>query len=116
VRDGYITLTRPVRAFGVAEEPMTGTARSSEGLDHRRRRLLFRAWHRGTREMDLIMGRFADAALADLNEIELAEYERLMDLPDPDLYAWVTGERLVPPVHDTALFRRLRAFHWNPGA
>ena len=95
---------------------MTGTARSSEGLDHRRRRLLFRAWHRGTREMDLIMGRFADAALADLSEIELAEYERLMDLPDPDLYAWVTGERLVPPAHDTVLFRRLRAFHWNPGA
>jgi len=116
VRDGYITLTRPVRAFGVAEEPMTGTARSSEGLDHRRRRLLFRAWHRGTREMDLIMGRFADAALADLSDAELADYERLMDLPDPDLYAWVTGERLVPPVHDTALFRRLRAFHWNPGA
>lgn len=95
---------------------MTGTARSSEGLDHRRRRLLFRAWHRGTREMDLIMGRFADAALADLSDTELADYERLMDLPDPDLYAWVIGERPIPPAHDTALFRRLCAFHRTPGA
>ena len=39
---------------------MTGSSRSSDGLDPRRRRLLFRSWHRGTREADLIMGRFAD--------------------------------------------------------
>ena len=48
------------RAFGVGQD-MTGTTRSSAGLDERRRRLLYRSWHRGTREMDLIMGRFADA-------------------------------------------------------
>jgi antitoxin CptB len=42
---------------------MTGTIRSSDGLDVRRRRILFRAWHRGMREMDLIMGRFADAVI-----------------------------------------------------
>ena len=42
---------------------MTGSQKSSEGLDPRRRRLLFRAWHRGSREMDLIMGPFADAWL-----------------------------------------------------
>ena len=58
----YIRLARPVRAFGVrACAQCTMTERSSEGLDERRRKLLFRAWRRGVREMDLIVGRFADA-------------------------------------------------------
>ena len=90
---------------------MTGTALSSDGMDERRRRLKFRAWHRGTREMDLILGRFADAVIADLDDQDLSEYERLMELPDPDLYAWVSGEQPVPVGYDTAFFRRLRAFH-----
>ena len=90
---------------------MTGSTRSSEGLDVRRRRLLFRAWHRGMREMDLIMGRFADHALTDLADVELAEFERLIDVPDWDLLAWITGNIAVPPNFDTALFQRLRLFH-----
>jgi antitoxin CptB len=90
---------------------MTGTARSSEGLDARRRRLLFRCWHRGMREMDLIMGRFADAAVEQLTSDELAEFEHLMEAPDRELLAWITGEAEVPPEYDTALFRRLRDFN-----
>jgi antitoxin CptB len=95
----------------VDEEPMTGTTRSSEGLDLRRRKLLFRAWHRGMREMDLIMGRFADDAIAELGELDLNAFERLMEVPDRELLAWVTGEAAVPASHDTSLFRRLREFH-----
>jgi len=90
---------------------MTGTTRSSDGLDVRRRKLLYRSWHRGTREMDLIMGRFADACLADFTVAELDEYERLIDVPDPDLYAWVSGEKAAPANYDTALLRRLRDFN-----
>ena len=90
---------------------MTGSTRSSEGLDVRRRRLLFRAWHRGMREMDLIMGRFADHAVEGLADGELTEFERLIDAPDRDLLAWVTGEIDVPETYDTALFQRLRQFH-----
>ena len=90
---------------------MTGSTRSSEGLDHRRRRLLFRAWHRGTREVDLITGRFADAHIGTLSEAEIEAFEQLMDVPEPELYAWVTGTAETPAEHDTALFRRLRAFH-----
>jgi antitoxin CptB len=90
---------------------VTGMARSSDGLDARRRRLLFRSWHRGTREMDLILGRFADAAIAELSDAELDDYERLMERPDPELYAWITGEMPVPGDHDTAIFKRLRTFH-----
>ncbi len=89
---------------------MTGTTRSSEGLDERRRRLLFRSWHRGTREMDLIMGRFADAHIGELSDAELDAFERLTDVPEPELYAWITGERPVAAEHDTALFHRLRQF------
>jgi antitoxin CptB len=90
---------------------VTGTTRSSLGLDVRRRRLLYRAWHRGTREMDLIMGRFANAALAALSDAEVDEFERLADVPDPELYAWVTGSRPVPDTYDLAVLRRLRDFH-----
>ncbi len=60
---------------------MTGTTRSSDGLDDRRKRLLFRCWHRGTREMDLILGRFADVAITALTDEELGTLERL--IPDP---------------------------------
>lgn len=88
---------------------MSGTARSSEGLDVRRRKILFRAWHRGIREMDLIMGRFADASVDALSEPELTEFEKLMDLPDQQVLAWITGEAAVPPAHDGPLLRRLRA-------
>jgi antitoxin CptB len=89
---------------------MSGTTRSSEGLDQRRRKLLFRSWHRGTREMDLIMGRFADATIDQLAEEEIGELERLIEAPDPELLAWITGEADVPPDYATALFRRLRDF------
>lgn len=76
----------------------------------RRRRLLFRAWHRGTREMDLVMGRFLDTVIAGLTAAELGEIERWIDVPDPQLYAWVTGEEELPADYDTPLFRRWRQF------
>jgi antitoxin CptB len=98
------------------EDGMTGTTRSSEGLDTRRRKLLFRSWHRGMREMDLIMGGFADAKVAELSERELAEFERLIEASDRDLLAWITGEEAVPADFDSALFRDLCAFHLRPGA
>jgi antitoxin CptB len=94
---------------------MTGTKRSSEGLDLRRRKLLFRSWHRGLREMDLILGGFADARVAQLNEGELSEFERWIDVPDRDLLAWVTGEEVVPADFDSPLFRDLRDFQLTPG-
>jgi antitoxin CptB len=90
---------------------MTGMTRSSDGLDPRRRKLLFRCWHRGLREMDLILGRFADREIDRLSENEVTELERLTELPDPQVLAWLTGGDAVPQEFDTALFRRLRDFH-----
>ena len=80
-------------------------------MDERRRRLLFRAWHRGMREMDLVLGRFADNALAGLSDSELAEIERWLDVPDQQMFAYVLGTEAAPPDIDTSLFRRLRSFH-----
>jgi len=93
------------------EKLVTGSTRSSEGLDARRRRLLFHSWHRGIREMDLILGRFADAHIGELSDAELDDYERLIEEPDPDLLNWVTGASVTPATYDTAMFRRLRDFH-----
>ena len=84
-------------------------------LDVRRRRIAFRAWHRGTREMDLIMGRFVDAQLARFSVADLDAVETLLEWPDPDLYKWVTGEETAPADADHALLGRLRDFHMNAG-
>ena len=81
------------------------------GLDPRRRRTLFRAWHRGTREMDLLFGQFADARLRTLSEAELDDFELLMEAPDRDVFSWLTGEVPTPGNYDTPVFRHLRDFH-----
>ena len=86
---------------------MSGSTLRSSALDERRRRILFRAWRRGVREMDLIMGRFADAYLLTMNEDELAEFERLLDVPDPQALAWIIGGEHPPREFDTPLFARL---------
>ena len=90
---------------------MTGSTRSSEGLSERQRRLLFRSWHRGIRETDLLLGRFADAHIADLSDGELDLYERLLDVPDHDLYVWVTGEAAIPQDYQSELLTRIVRFH-----
>jgi antitoxin CptB len=94
---------------------MTGTGISSGGLSERRRRLLFRCWHRGIREMDLVLGRFADAHIATLSEAELDEVEKWLEFPDQQIFAWVNGAQKAPAEVDTVLFRRLRDFHHGAG-
>jgi len=88
---------------------MSGSMLSSAALDERRRKILFRAWRRGMREMDLVMGRFADLYLPDMTEAELDEFERLMEAPDFEVLSWITGEAPTPPAYDTPLFARLAA-------
>jgi antitoxin CptB len=107
----YISPARHVRAFGVLMGiDMTGSTRSSGGLDDRRKRLLFRCWHRGTREMDLILGRFADAEIAALDDDELAQLEYLIEVPDPDLYAALTGNAPLAGEYARHLFDRIKSF------
>ena len=90
---------------------MSGSTRTSAGLDPRRRRILYRAWHRGMREMDLIMGRFADAEIGTMSDEDLTDFEGLIEVPDRDLLSWITGESQTPENYDTPVFRRLKGFH-----
>jgi antitoxin CptB len=60
--------------------------------------------------MDLILGRFADAEISALSDAELAELEQLIDVPDPDLYAALTGEGTPAPECAGALFVRIKSF------
>ncbi|GGB62200.1 hypothetical protein GCM10011316_37700 [Roseibium aquae] len=77
----------------------------------RRKKILFRCWHRGMKEMDLLLGGFAKAHIAALSEDELAELEHLLTAHDQDLYAWMTGRRPLPAEWDGPLYRRIIAYH-----
>lgn len=89
---------------------MTGITRTSADLDPRRKRILFRAWHRGIREMDLVLGQFADNELAGLAESDLDELETIMAEEDNDLVKWVVGEWPVPERYRTPLFQRIVSY------
>jgi antitoxin CptB len=75
--------------------------------DQRRRRLLFRATHRGTHELDLLIGGFVSSRLAAFTADELTEIERLLDLPEPDLAEWLTRRQPVPAEHDHPMLRAM---------
>ena len=80
-------------------------------LDARRRRIKVRAWRRGMREMDLILGAFADRHLAGLSEDEIAEFEKLLDESDRDVYSWISGELPIPDDANGPLLKRVIAEH-----
>lgn len=83
-----------------------------DSLDARRRRAIYRAWHRGTKEMDLLLGRYAAAVVTAMDEPELTSFEAFLALPDPDMERWITlapGE--APPGAVGAFVLRLRQFH-----
>lgn len=86
-----------------------GSGRRDE-LDLRRRRLMFRCWHRGTQECDLILGSFAELSLAGFNGTQLDQLEALLDCSDADLFDWIIGRSEAPPQHDHDVMRLLRAF------
>ena len=91
---------------------------ASDGLqkDHpniRRRRLLFRCWHRGTQEIDLLLGSFAEASLAGFASAQLDRFEGLLDCADADLFDWITGRSTPPPAYDHDVMRLLRSSRYH---
>ncbi len=80
---------------------------SLETLEKKRKQLIFRSWHRGTKEMDLLLGSFADAHVAGMNEGELALYEEILKENDPDLYNWITGKEEPPANVVNDVFEKL---------
>ena len=83
---------------------------AAECADHRLRRLLMRSARRGTKEMDLVLGPFAQARLAAMPPDILDAYEDLLEENDQELYAWVTGRDAAPQRH-ADLIRSLQEFH-----
>ncbi|MDB5410156.1 MAG: hypothetical protein JWL84_5068 [Rhodospirillales bacterium] len=81
--------------------------------DTRRKRLLFRSWHRGTKETDLLLGSFAERYIADFSKDQLDHYEALLENEDGDLYDWITGRAAVPVECDGEMMRLLRAFKFT---
>lgn len=84
---------------------------SDEDIERRRRRAAYRAAHRGTKEMDWLMGRFAEARIAGMSDADLGRFERLLSLPDPELQRWILEAR-GDPAHELGdLVLALRRFH-----
>ncbi|MDI4662827.1 succinate dehydrogenase assembly factor 2 [Xanthobacter autotrophicus] len=92
---------------------MSGLTRSSDGLDERRRRILFRSWHRGMREMDLILGGFANSEIEALSDADLDAFEALLEPEDQKVFSWISGSEPTPIEFDTPLFRRICDFHMS---
>ena len=88
--------------------------RETETIENRRKRLRFRSWHRGTKEMDLLMGSFADAHLDGFGAAQLDRYEALLDVSEPVVYDWILGRSAPPAEYDHDVTRLLLAFEFQP--
>ncbi len=80
---------------------------SLENVNNKRKRLIFRSWHRGTKEMDQILGSFANKHIPDFSEEELDLYEQLLENSDPEMYDWICGRVEVPANKNSAILEKL---------
>ena len=94
-------------ALAMEPKPIPSDAPSPQSLDARRRRLLFRATHRGTHETDILIGGFVARGLDVFSLDELDQLEEVMELPDVDLADWLTGRRSIPDDCDSPMLRRI---------
>jgi len=74
-------------------------------LETRRKRLIFRAWHRGMRELDLILGRYGDQKIPHMTQAELDEFEKILSHEDSDLIGWLSGQVAIPFEEDCWILR-----------
>mgnify|MGYP001627468574 CR=1 FL=1 len=79
--------------------------------DSRLKKLSFRSWRRGFREADLILGNFSDKFMADMTDAELDIYERLLNVPDQDLFGWIIGRSEEAPEHKSDILNKIKEFH-----
>lgn len=84
-----------------------------ETIENRRKRLWFKSWHRGTRELDLLLGRFADANLSRMSPDQLDQYEALLAKPDPEIYRWISGKEPLPTAFDCDIFDLIENFTYR---
>ena len=82
----------------------------ADSLEHRRKRLRFRSWHRGMKETDFILGRFANTHVDEFDDGELDLFEQLLEQPDPEIFDWVSGRAPLPPDMDNRVTRLLVSY------
>lgn len=87
---------------------------SSNNLATRKRRLRFRAWHRGTQEADIMIGNFVDRHLKEFSALDCAWLERLLDQTDQDIIDWMSGRIPPPKAFDTPLMRLMMKLEHIP--
>lgn len=80
-------------------------------LELRRRRAAYRAAHRGTKEMDHLMGRYAEAHLPSMDEEALSRFEELLAMPDPELQTWLLAPAMPEGNAFEHLIADMRRFH-----
>ena len=81
--------------------------------ENRRKRIVWRACHRGIKEMDIVVGTFVKNRIALSDEAELLELERILDIPDQDLLAWLTGTQPVPDDQQSALLQEMLSVRFD---
>ena len=86
----------------------------TDSLDIRRKRVAYRSRHRGTKELDLFVGGFVEQYLEAMTEAQLDRFEALLEVPEPELYDWVTGHAAPPPEFDHDVTRMLLGFRLRP--
>ncbi len=84
----------------------------NETIENKRKRLIFRSEHRGTKEMDLLMGSFAKKYIHEFNAEQLSWYDDLIENNDPDLYNWIIGKEPEPRDIAGELFDTLKAHRY----
>lgn len=97
-------VSEPIRTGNASRDPPP----EALPLDAGRRRVLFRATHRGTHENDLLIGGFVAARIGRFSAAELDTLETILDMPDPELADYLTGRRPIPPEADSPLLRAMR--------
>ena len=90
---------------------MGSDGESDENLAMRRRRLKLRCWHRGMKETDLLLGRFADSEVEGLDAAGVAAFEALLETPDQEILGWIVGGEPVPDTARSPILDRLLAFY-----
>ena len=86
----------------------------ANALEHRRKRLIYRSQHRGTKELDLLIGSFARQHLPDMTAEQLDRYETLLEVPEPLLYAWMLGQEAPADDQRNDVVELLLNFRFSP--
>jgi antitoxin CptB len=83
----------------------------TEDREARKRKLSFRAWRRGFKEADIILGNYADERLPGMTDAELDIFEVLLEIPDQDLYGWIIGREETPEASKSTIMSELNIFY-----